>query len=122
MTTMKRWTHPQDLVALIAGAYAALSPLWTTTTDRATTTMVVLGAIIAVLALTELVRPDMMSVEGLTAIMGALMIAAPWVMGFSGTRPISWTAWIAGAVVLVVGAADLKVTRSHHRGTMATSH
>ena len=119
---MKRWTHPQDLVALIAGAYAALSPLWTTTTDRATTTMVVLGVITAALALIELVRPDMMSVEGLTALMGALMIAAPWVMSFSGTRPMAWTAWIAGAVVLVVGAADLQVTRSHHRGTMATSH
>ena len=119
---MKRWTHPQDLVALIAGAYAALSPLWTTTTDRATTTMVVLGVVTAALALIELVRPDMMSVEGLTALMGALMIAAPWVMSFSGTRPMAWTAWIAGAVVLVVGAADLQVTRSHHRGTMATSH
>jgi hypothetical protein len=119
---MKRWTHPQDLVALVAGAYAALSPLWTTTTDRATTTMVVLGVITAALALIELVRPDMMSVEGLTALMGALMIAAPWVMSFSGTRPMAWTAWIAGAVVLVVGAADLQVTRSHHRGTMATSH
>ena len=119
---MKRWNHPQDLIALIAGAYAALSPWWTTTTDRATMTMVVLGVITAVLALIELVRPDMMSVEGLTALMGALMIAAPWVMGFSGTRPMAWTAWIAGAVVLVVGAADLQVTRSHHRGTMATSH
>ena len=119
---MKRWTHPQDLVALVAGAYAALSPLWTTTTDRATTTMVVLGVITAVLALVELVRPDMMSVEGLTALMGALMIAAPWVMSFSGTRPMAWTAWIAGAAVLLVGAADLQVTRSHHRGTMATSH
>jgi hypothetical protein len=119
---MKRWTHPQDLVALIAGAYAALSPLWTTTTDRATATMVVLGVITAALALIELVRPDMMSVEGLAALMGALMIVAPWVMSFSGTKPIAWTAWIAGAVVLVVGAADLRVTRTHHRGTMATAH
>jgi chromate transport protein ChrA len=119
---MKRWTHPQDLVALIAGAYAALSPLWTTTTNKATTTMVVLGAITAVLALVELVRPDMLSIEGLTALLGVLMIAAPWVLGLSSTRPISWTAWIVGAVVLVVGAADLQVTRSHHRDTMATSH
>lgn len=119
---MKRWNHPQDLIALIAGAYAALSPWWTTTTDRATMTMVVLGAVTAVLALIELVRPDMMSIEGLTALMGVLMIAAPWVMGFSGTRPMAWTAWIAGAVVLLVGAADLQVTRSHHRGKMATSH
>ena len=119
---MKRWNHPQDYLALIAGAYAALSPWWTTTTDRATITMIVLGAITAVLALVEIVRPDMMSLEGLTALMGALMIVAPWVMGFSGTKPISRTAWVVGAVVLLVGAADLQLTRSHHRGTMATSH
>ena len=119
---MKRWNHPQDLIALIAGAYAALSPWWTTTTDRATMTMVVLGAVTAVLALIELFRPDTMSVEGLTALLGALMIASPWVMGFSDTRPMAWTAWIAGAIVLVVGAADLQLTRSHHKGNMATSH
>ena len=122
---MKRWNHPQDVIALVAGAYAALSPWWTTTTDRATMTMVVLGAVIAVLALLELFRPDMMSIEGLTALLGACMIAAPWVMGFSGTRPMAWTAWVVGAVVLVVGAADLQVTRSHHKshhkGSMATS-
>ena len=119
---MKRWNHPQDLIALIAGAYAALSPWWTTTTDRATMTMVVLGAATAVLALIELFRPDMMSIEGLTALLGAAMIAAPWVMGFSGTRPMAWTAWIVGVVTFVIGAADVQVTRSHHHGEVAPQH
>ena len=119
---MKQRTHPQDFIALAAGAYAVLSPIWTNTTSRATTTMIVLGLLTAALAIVELVRPDVMSAEGGTALLGALFIISPWVMGFSGTRPMAWTAWIAGAVVLVVGAADLQVTRSHHKGTMATSH
>ena len=71
---MKQKVHPQDFVALIAGAYALLSPIWTTTEDRATTTMIVLGAITVALAIVEIVRPDVMSVEGATALMGVLFI------------------------------------------------
>lgn len=117
---MNRMTHPQDFVALVAGAYAALSPIWTTTTNKATGTMIVLGVITVVLAVIELVRPDVLSVEGLVALMGVLLFIAPWVMSFSDTRPMAWTAWIAGVITFVVGAADLQVTRSH-RG-MATTH
>ena len=39
---MTQRIHPQDFIVLIAGAYALLSPIWTTTEDRATTTMIVL--------------------------------------------------------------------------------
>ena len=109
-----RGMHPQDLIALAAGAYAILCPLWTTT-------MIVLGAITVVLAIAELVRPDVMPIEGLTAAMGVLFFIAPWVMGFSDTRPMAWTAWIVGLITFVVGAADLQVTRSH-RGTTVTTH
>jgi hypothetical protein len=119
---MKRSMHPQDFVALIAGVYAFLSPIWTTTTSRATGTMVVLGIIAALLAIGELVRPDMMAIEGLTALMGVLFFVSPWVMGFDGTRPMAWTAWIVGVVTFVIGAADLQVTRRHHHQGMATSH
>lgn len=117
---MKRWTHPQDFIALIVGVYALLSPLWTTTTSKATTTMVVLGAVTAVLSVIELVRPDMLSIEGLTALMGVLFFISPWVMGFTDTRGMAWTAWAAGVITFVIGAADLRVTRSH-RGTVATT-
>lgn len=120
---MKRWmTHPQDFIALIAGVYALLSPLWTDTTSRATTTMIVLGAVTAVLALVDIARPDLMSVEGLTALMGVLFFISPWVMGFSDARGMAWTAWIAGVITFAVGLADVQMTRSHHRGGMATSH
>ena len=118
---MKRWTHPQDFIALIVGVYALLSPLWTTTTSKATTTMVVLGAVTAVLSLIELVRPDMLSIEGLAAVMGVLFFISPWVMSFSGSRGMAWTAWVAGVITFVVGARDLQVTRSH-RGTVAATH
>jgi hypothetical protein len=118
---VKQRIHPQDFIALVAGAYALLSPIWTTTTDKATTTMIVLGAITVALAVVELVRPDMLSIEGLMAVMGAAFIVAPWIMGFSDTRPMAWTAWLVGLVTLAVGALDLQMTRTH-RGAMATPH
>jgi hypothetical protein len=118
---MRRGIHPQDFIALIAGVYAILSPMWTDTTDRATTTMIVLGAVLVVLSLAELVRPDMLPMEGLTAIVGVLFFISPWVMSFSDTRPMAWTAWIVGVVTFAVGAADLQVTRSH-RGKAVPTH
>jgi hypothetical protein len=116
---MKRSTHPQDYLAVIVGVYAFLSPIWTTTTGIATGTMIVLGIITALLGLAEVIRPDMMSVEGVMAVMGVLFFIAPWVMGFSDTRPMAWTAWIVGVVTFVIGAADVQVTRSHHHGEVA---
>lgn len=117
---MSEKIHPQDFIVLIAGAYALLSPIWTTTESRATTTMIVLGAVTVVLSVIELVRPDMLSVEGVTALMGVLFIISPWVMGFSDTKPMAWTAWVVGAVTLVVGALDLQVTRTHQRHVTST--
>jgi hypothetical protein len=117
---MKRWTHPQDFIALVAGIYAFLSPIWTTTTGRATTTMVVLGILTAAIAVIELVRTDLLPAEGATALLGVLFFISPWVMGFSGTHPMAWTAWIIGAITFLVGVADLQITRSH-RGPATTS-
>ncbi|GAA1258297.1 SPW repeat domain-containing protein [Oryzihumus leptocrescens] len=115
---MRKWTHPQDFVALVAGVYAALSPIWTSTTTKASWTMVVLGVLTAAVAIASLARPDMMSSEGALAVLGIAFIVAPWVMSYSGssTRALAWTSWIVGIVTLAVGARDLQMTRSAHRG------
>ncbi|MEO7131800.1 MAG: SPW repeat protein [Dermatophilaceae bacterium] len=113
---MKKSLHPQDAIPLIAGIYAFLSPVWTTTTTTATWTLVVLGVITAVLALVEFARPDMMAIEGLTVLLGVLFIISPWVMGFASvTMAMAVTAWIVGAVTLLTGLADVSVTRRIHQ-------
>ena len=124
---MSRWTHPQGLAALIAGIYAALSPIWTnnpTDTNKATVTMVTLGVIIAVLALFDLARPGRVAVEGLIALMGVLFFVSPWVMSFNDAayRPMAWTAWIVGIVALLAGAADVQMTRSEHGAHGIATH
>lgn len=116
---MKKWAHPQDFIALAAGVYAVLSPMWMSTTDKATITMVVLGIITAGLALFSLARPGEIA-EGLMAAMGVLFIISPWVMSFDGTRPMALTAWIVGAVTLLVGASDITLERhTRHGGGLA---
>ena len=113
---MKKWAHPLDFVALAAGVYAACSPIWTTTTDDATTTMIVLGVVTACIALYSLARPGEIA-EGLMALMCILFIASPWVMNFDNVDNMALTAWIVGAVTLVVGVADYAMGhRSHHGG------
>jgi hypothetical protein len=80
----------------------------------------VLGILTAAVAGFELVRADLLPAEGATAVLGVLFIISPWVMGFSGTHPMAWTAWIVGVVTFLIGAADLQITRSH-RGAATTT-
>ena len=112
---MKKWAHPLDFVALAAGVYAACSPIWTDTTDDATATMIVLGVVTACIALYSLARPGEIA-EGLMALMGILFIASPWVMNFDKVDDMAMTAWIVGAIALVVGLADLATGRRTHHG------
>jgi len=114
----------QGLVALIAGMYGALSPIWTTTPteNKAAYTMVTLGVITAVLAIFSVAMPDSISLEGLIVLMGVLFVLAPWVMSFTGFTALSWTAWGVGIVALLAGAADVQVTRSEHRGSRVVTN
>ena len=122
---MRKWTHPQGLAALVAGIYAALCPIWTTTPieNKAQYTMITLGVITAVVALLSLAMPDRFAFEGLIAFMGLLFVLSPWVMGFTAFTSLAWTAWIVGVVALLAGAADLQMTRTAQRGHgVVTSH
>ena len=103
---MKQWTRWQDWVALAAGAYALLAPIWTPTTNTATWTMVVLGVVTALAALWSLYRPRDVYSEGAHA--EKLWVDAPGAMAI--------TAWVVGAVTLVVGLLALpESNRLHHQ-------
>ncbi|MEP7035843.1 MAG: SPW repeat protein [Dermatophilaceae bacterium] len=110
------------LAALVAGVYAALSPIWTnnpTDSNKGVYTMIGLGVITAALAIAALYRSNG-TVDGLIALMGVLFLISPWVMGFTDQayRPMAWTAWIVGVVSLVAGAAEFQLTRTEERRTV----
>lgn len=118
---MQKWTRWQAWVALVAGAYAALSPIWTETDTTATWTMVVLGVVTAAIALWALAMPEDRISEYALVLMGVLMIASPWVMGFDNLDGMAMTAWIAGVVTIVVGilAVPQIEQRMHLHGPVA---
>jgi hypothetical protein len=113
---MRKWTRWQDWVALVAGVYAFLSPLWTQTTTRATWTMVVLGVLLAANALWALAAPGAVASEYIHAALGLLMFVSPWVLGFAGITPMAWTAWIVGLIALATGIWAIPYSnRAHHQ-------
>jgi hypothetical protein len=104
---MQKWTRWQVWVALLAGAYAALSPIWTETDNTATWTMVVLGVVTAAVSLWSLAMAEDRISEYALVLLGALFIASPWVMGFDHIDNMALTAWIVGAVTAIAGVLGM---------------
>lgn len=117
---MKKWNRWQAWLALSAGAYAALAPLWTETTDAARWTMVILGVVTAAVALTSMAMSEDRFSEYALMLMGVLFIASPWVVGFENLDAMALTAWIVGAVALVAGVLMMPQVegRMHHHGPL----
>lgn len=112
MPTSMRW---QDAVALLAGAFAALSPLWMDTSETATWTMAVLGACTVLVSAWSMYRPEDEISEYAQAVLGVLLFISPWVMDFTRLDDLALTAYIAGAIVFVMGAwASFEAYRMHH--------
>ena len=120
---MQKWMRWQGLVALLAGVYAALSPIWTETETTATWTMVILGVVTAAVALWSLARPeDRISEYGLV-LMGLLLIVSPWAMGFDELSNMAMTAWIVGAVTAVAGVLAMpEIEHRFHLGHRPIAH
>lgn len=119
--TRQQWTRWQDWVALVAGVYALLSPIWTDTSTRATWTVVVLGVVVALVALGSLARPDNTLTEGGVGVLGVLFFIAPWVMSYADVTGIAWTSWIVGVIAVLASATALpESNRLHHQ--VASSH
>ena len=114
---MQKWMRWQDWVAFVAGAYAALSPIWTDTDNTATWTMVVLGVVTAAVSLWSLAMPNDRISEWSLVLMGVLFIASPWVMGFDNIDNMAMTAWIVGGVTALAGVLGMPEvdSRMHHR-------
>ena len=99
-----------------------LSPLWTPTVSKATTTLVILGIVAAVVALVSLAAPGAVALQWLIVVLGVLTFIAPWVVGFTATTGMAWTAWIVGAVLVVVGLLALPESNRVHQGRLTVQH
>ncbi|MFD4366044.1 SPW repeat protein [Rhodococcus sp. NPDC058521] len=121
---MKSWSRMQDVVAVVIGVFAALSPMWVDTNNAARWSLIVLGALVALSGLVHMARPEMGWAEYAMGIMGVLLFLSPWVMGFSGMGGAAWTAWVVGVLAVVVAVTGLPMmsSRMHGHGGLATHH
>jgi len=76
---------------------------------------------VAVTALWALARPADEAPGWLQALFGAWLFASPWVLNYSGLTEASWSAWLAGAGIVVVACWELieqAVTRARNSGAI----
>lgn len=103
---MKRW---QDWANLVLGVWLILSPwlLGFSATPAATWNAVVVGVVVALMALLHL-RGGPMWEEWLNVLLGVWLILSPWILGYSGMGNAVWNALIVG---VLVGVLALSLTR-----------
>jgi hypothetical protein len=114
---MRPWTRLQDWGILIAGLYAALSPIWVSTTGErdARWALIALGALLAITALCSLALPGVVATEWLAVLFGVLLFVAPWVLTYTDRTAASWTSWVVGAIAVVLGGITLPSMRTHRQ-------
>ena len=114
---MRPWTRLQDFGALIAGLYAALSPIWVSTTGErgAFWALIALGVLVAVAALVSLAMPGVVATEWLTVLFGVLLFVAPWVLTYTDRMGASWTSWVVGVIAVVLGGFSVPASNRIHR-------
>ncbi|QSZ48690.1 SPW repeat protein [Arthrobacter sp. D5-1] len=112
---MEKWTRWQDWTVVAAGAYAALSVLWTRQEGSSTAIMVILGVLLVIGGAVNLAMPGMPAAEWGQAIVAAALLLAPWVGNFTSATGAAWSAWIPGGVALVVTALAIKPSTEEYR-------
>ena len=114
---MRPWTRLQDFGALIAGLYAALSPIWVSTTGErgAYWALIALGVLLAVAALISLAMPGVVATEWLIVLFGVLLFVAPWALGYTELTGASWTSWVVGVVAVILGGTAVPPSLRAHR-------
>ncbi|HAM27156.1 MAG TPA: hypothetical protein DCP11_10805 [Microbacteriaceae bacterium] len=111
---MKKWVRWQDWAVVAAGAYAALSVIWTTQAGASLLMLMILGVVLAGSGLWSLAMPDLVSMEWVHIAVGVLLLIAPWVGAFSTHAGAAWTSWICGAIGVIAGALAVQPARRMH--------
>ncbi|RNL85436.1 SPW repeat protein [Halostreptopolyspora alba] len=107
-----RW---EDWVAVVAGVAVAISWIWHGMLGIGMAAMLILGVLTVLAAVISITRPGMIATEVVTLALGALLFLSPWLLAFTDTMAAAWTAWIAGAVIAVMGIVSLPMANTTHR-------
>jgi hypothetical protein len=120
---VKQWTRWQDWLVVPVGVLAMLSPVWAAASAGAAATLIVLGLLLAASAIWSLVKPGSLTSEWVHMALGTLLVISPWIVGYSAESASAGSAWVLGALAVVLGAAALpSATTAHHGRGMAGQH
>ncbi len=110
----------QDWINLVLAAFLFISPWLFAFTSNATASWNawICGAIIAALALAAIAWFAEWE-EWINVALGAWLVIAPWVLGFSAVPAAMWTHVILGLVIIAF--AGWSAWSAHRGGTQATA-
>ncbi|OLL20336.1 MULTISPECIES: SPW repeat domain-containing protein [unclassified Rhodococcus (in: high G+C Gram-positive bacteria)] len=91
-------------IALILGIVTMTASIWFDTTAVGSGVTLGLGAIAAIYALWSLIARDPTKDHWSLSVVGLILFISPWIGQFAGDGA-AWTAWIAGALIMLVGSS-----------------
>lgn len=107
---MSRFTRWQDWFVMVIGVAILFSPFYLqeTSNDGAVWTAIVIGVLLLAAGLTAaLLEGSSMILIVATAVIGAALFLAPWVIPYTDLSRLSWMSWIGG--ILAVGVAGTEL-------------
>lgn len=112
--------HWKVWVSLLAGAWLFVSPwiLGFTAATTGTWAAYVLGAVVVLVAAWALTASEPRIADASLAVLGALVFATPWAIGYAGYPAARIDAWIVGAVIAVMSLWAM----SEHLGRREARH
>jgi hypothetical protein len=114
---MSAWERWQDWVIVVLGVLLFIAPLGTpfafggVATASAAYTAYAMGVLIAAIGLFLLANPAKVVGEWIEVLLGAVLVVSPFLLGFSGVVVVAYTAWIIGALAILLAGSVILTRR-----------
>ena len=114
MSAWKRW---QDWVIVVLGVLLFIAPLGTpyvfggVATATGAYTACAMGVLIAAIGLFLLANPAKVVGEWIEVLLGVVLVVSPFLLGFSGVVVVAYTAWIIGALAILLAGSVILTRR-----------
>jgi hypothetical protein len=106
MATWKRW---QDWVNVVLGVLLFVTPFVFSAMNVQMAEWAAFGGgvLLVLVGLWNLSSPANQVGEWIEGVIGLLIFITPWVLGFTALTTMAWSAWIVGAVSVLLAASVL---------------
>ena len=100
---MNAWRRWQDWVVVGLGVVLFLTPpaLGQTAQAVATSTLYVLGALIALGGLLNVAMREAGGLELIPSVLAVILFVSPWAFGFTAVTALAWSSWIIAILVAI---------------------